>query len=160
MAEPNIAPSEDPKDLVAAIEELQEIVRQRVEFGNPQNPKDPTSTTLAGSGAITEHNGTLSNIRGSWVQVSVTALDSPVVFTHNLDVEFVSATTPNVLWLPMRFVHDGTAALGSSALALNYETGDVVTRNSIELRLYCGTGRTVSVASPVEVTLFFIPAVR
>lgn len=148
------------EDAQKAFLEIAAILRQGIEFGHPQDPRDPTGTDLAGDGSVNQHNGTLVNVRGSWAQAEFTAADTATTFNHNLDLEVDSGGGPNVVWLVGRFEHNGTLANASSTLSVSFETGDSVGRDSIELRLYAGGARTVDGSNPVLATLFFLPAVR
>lgn len=131
---------------------------QRLSFGEPQDPSDPDSSTLAGGAGVSDHNGTLNHINGSWAQQSVTGFNVATTFTHNLDVPFVSSSTPNVIWFVSRLSHDGTGVGTDSVITCNYDSRDTVDRNSIQLRLY-GQTRTLT-GHPVEATLFFMPVTR
>ncbi len=91
---------------------LERILSGWVEFGHPSHPL-VDSTTLAGDNtALDAHNGLRDNVAGSWVEVEVTALDTPVVCNHNLGVSISAIDAnddpqPNVCWLLARFQHDG-----------------------------------------------------
>lgn len=93
-----------PQSVVDHLGRVQTVVDGKLEFGSPQDPTDPQSTSLA-DGAT--HNGTLQNLLGSWVEASVTALDTAVRFTHNLGVPVITGF-PNVRWLVFALQHDGT----------------------------------------------------
>jgi hypothetical protein len=56
--------------------------------------------------------------------------------------------------------HSGVGATGASALSINYEDGDTITADSIQLRAYSSSGRTVDAANPIRVSAFFIPVTR
>lgn len=146
------------KSVVEAMHRLLEIVDNRIEFGNPHDPRLDTSTTRAGDG----HNGVLSNVYGSWVDIvlddATNLLNTNVECVHNLDVPVFSASEPNVLWLVFGFTHDGTGTGAGSTVSVGYIDGTVAA-NSIELRFYAAA-RTVTVGSPLLVRLFFIPGVR
>ena len=146
-------------EVFAYLEEIVEILRRHVEFGNPAHPYDTGDTSRAGALA-TSHNGSLDNVFGSWVEAQFTVTDLPATTCyHNLDIT-PTAGQLNVRWIVFGMTHDGTGVNAASTLSVNYTTGDAVTNNSIDLRLYAGGTRTVGVANPVKVTLFFIPAVR
>lgn len=91
---------------------LERILSGWVEFGHPNHPLT-LSETLAGDNAAADtHNGLRDNIAGSWVEVEVTALDTPVICNHNLGqtitaVDANDDPTPNVRWLLFAFQHDG-----------------------------------------------------
>jgi len=151
-----------PESLVEHLKQLQRVVDGNVEFGSPQDPTDPASTTLADGAA---HNGTIVNMLGSWVSLDVIALDTLVACPHNLAVPItvVGATNqPNVQWLVFGFRHDGTGATGASTFSCNYETGDAasISEDSFPLRFYSSSGRTVDGDHPLRVNLYFTPAVR
>ena len=152
-----------PGDSQALVETLRRFVEEfdgRVSFGTPQDPLAEDGTTLAGAAAA-NHPGTLQNIEGAWVEYDVTALDTATTLYHNLGQKVVSATgSPNVRWLLMGFQHDGTTADPDATLSCNYQTGDTVTADSIQLRFYATGTRAVGVANPLRVTLFFMRATR
>jgi hypothetical protein len=165
-------PEPDP---LAVSQQLQEVARtldQEVEFGEPQDPEDPTSTTLAG-GAVANHNGTIANIAGSWVEVSLTQTGlTSVICYHNLylnDPEYAVPVSgePNCRWLVFGVMHDGTGAdatTGGSRLGVDVAfVGDAVNPNNITLRFNVrreGRAITVGDSNPVKVTLFFTRATR
>lgn len=147
----------DLDSLFEHVQELEKIIRNKVEFGNPGHPVDPADGTLAGSTA-TVHNGSPDNILGSWVEVEVASADVPFTCYHNLGVAPMGGQV-NVRWQVHGIFHDGAGADPASTISVNYEYGDAVTANSIELRMYVGGARSVS-ENPVKLTLFFTPAVR
>jgi hypothetical protein len=148
----------DTAQIAEAVSELQRIVDARVEFGNPQDPNGPT-TTLAGSGTPTTHNGQTMNILGRWVELEFTALDTEVVANHNLSVE-VFNTEVNVRWIVMGIRHSGDAANGTAAISIIHEDGGTLTADTLGLRAYCAATRTVDADNPIRVSLFFTPASR
>ena len=152
----------DPSNPLSVVEHVYRIQRTMdgdIEFGTPNDPRDPASTTLANG---SDHNGDLQNIRGSWVEVSITTggngLNNQITCTHNLNVQVLSGTTPNVRWLVFGFQHDGTGALAGSSITAVY-SGGTVTADSIQLKFWAG-GLTVDGSHPLKVTLFFVPVVR
>lgn len=147
----------DVDSLFEHVQELEKIIRRRVEFGNPGHPVDPADVTLAGS-LPALHNGSPDNMMGSWVEIEVDTMDAPFICYHNLGVVPIAGQV-NVRWFVAGFFHDGTGANAASTISVNYETGDAVTANSIELRMYAGGTRSMA-ENPIKVTLFFIPAVR
>jgi hypothetical protein len=78
-----------------------------VYFGHPANPFEEDDTTLAGSSA-TAHNGLIENVRGSWVELEFSALDTAVEAIHNLSIPVINANKPNVRWIVMGVQHAGT----------------------------------------------------
>lgn len=160
-----IVDPQDPRSVVEHLYRVQRVVDGRLEFGSPQDPRDPASTTLA-SGAAAAHNGTLLNVLGSWVEVDVVALDTLVLCTHNLAIPVTSVggvNQPNVRWLLFGFQHSGNTADAASVLSCNYELGDAasITQDAFPLRFYAAGARTVG-ADPddIRASLFFVPAVR
>ena len=101
----------------------------------------------------------LQNIRGQWVEGEFQALDTELVFSHNLAWPIFNSEV-NVQWILMGMRHDGTGATGASTLSINHEDGDTLTTNTIGLRLYSGGGHTIGAGNPVRVKLFFIPGTR
>lgn len=153
----------DPKSIVEWLSRAQRIVDGGIEFGSPQDPKDPASTTLANG---TSHNGTLVNVLGSWVEIDVDTLDAPQNCAHNLDVPVTvvgGVNQPNVRWLVFGYQHSGTLAIAGSTISCNYELTDAasITKDSFPLRFYAAGTRTIG-ADPddLRVTLLFTPAIR
>jgi hypothetical protein len=143
------------------------VVDDHIEFGEPQNPNDPTSTTLAGAtGVDAAHNGTISNVNGSWVEILLTAAGTSVVTcTHNLFLDPVYTVPvpgePNCRWLPFGFIHDGTGGDATSGLSITpgFISGNTVTASAIDLSISVitdGTALTIDGNHPLRVTLFFI----
>lgn len=168
------AGSDNPNLVAVAeqVDELLQIVDDKIEFGEPQNPHDPTDTSqLAGAmGAENAHNGTVSNIAGSWVEISLTATGlTTETCVHNLylqDPDYVVPVTgePNCRWLPFGLMHDGQGQDATSGLSLDITfLGDTVAANSIQLRVNLstiGTAVTVDGDHPALITLFFTRATR
>jgi len=165
-------------DLIALSQQVNEILRvldDRVEFGEPQDPSNPTSTTLAGDfSAAGGHNGTPSNILGSWVEVTLESTGtSKIACYHNL---FLDSSTspqytvpvsgePNCRWLFFGCGHDGTGGDATSGLIVcpTFVLGDTVAPDYIELRFSVstvGTALTVDATHPVLACLFFTQASR
>jgi hypothetical protein len=146
-----------------------------MEFGEPSNPNDPTSTTLAGAtGVDASHNGTPGNIAGSWVEVELESMGMSIITcTHNLylhDPDYVVPVSgqPNCRWLPFGVIHAGTGkdtTVASSRVVVDVcFLGDTVAANSIQLRFNVTMmGDDITIASgsnAVLVTLFFTKATR
>ncbi len=162
-------------NLVAVGEQVDAVLRvvdDNIEFGEPQDPNDPTSTTLAGTmGAAGHHNGTLSNIAGSWVEIALpnTGL-SDLTCTHNLYLDtpaYVLPVTgqPNCRWLHFGTQHDGTGSDATTRIGVDvtWMGGDTLSVNAIELRFNLrveGLRPTIGAGNPVLVTLFFTKATR
>jgi hypothetical protein len=157
---------ENPQSIVQQQEEITKVVDGEVSFGNPQDPNDIDSTTLAGQApAAGNHPGTLENIEGSWVEMSIDTLDQEYLFYHNLNVPVTidsAVNQPNVRALHFWYEHDGTGAVAASTISYNYETGDAgnITENAMPLRFYAEATRTIDNTHPLKVSLFFIRAVR
>lgn len=154
----------DPKDAPSVVEHLyrvQRVVDRFVEFGSPQDPTDPTSTTRALGVA---HNGTLQNMDGSWFEAVLEAAGRTIVTcVHNLNVATTQpATAPNVRWIPFGVMHNGTGnVLATVDVEIAY-LGGARTADQIELvmNLVVGGVLTVNAANPVVVSLFFVRAIR
>ncbi len=139
--------------------------REAIEIGSPQDPLDVTSTTLAGAADV-NHNGTIADIAGSWVEISIEGTDRQT-FTayHNLflDVpEYVvqSTTGPNVRWQVMGWGHAGTHSSPLLSLNVWYE-GGTVAANSLPMVANIGVyggSITVDSSNPLILTLFFTRA--
>ncbi len=141
--------------------------KSTVEFGSPQDPDDATSTTLAGAAAA-NHNGTVIDMDGSWVEVELTSTtQAAVTFNHNLflstpNYTIVSTAEPNVRWLMMGWIHDGDSASSSDVVVNVWYEGGTVTANSIPLQTKVTVGGTLTVDGdhPMKLTLFFVRADR
>lgn len=162
----------DPRD--QQITEIMRVVDDQVEFGEPQDPNDPTSTTLAGvMGAAGAHNGTHSNISGSWVEISLTAAVPTIIdkdcvhnlYLHDPDYTVPNTAEPNCRWLVFGIMHDGTGGDGTSYWNLDvFFEGGTVAANELPLRFRLenagGQAYTIGAANPVIVTLFFTRATQ
>lgn len=156
------------------LDEVVQVVDSQVEFGEPQDPSDPASTTLAGVGfetpAAGAHNGTISNIHGSWVEVALTSTgitDYPChhnLYIHNPQYVVPVTGQPNCRWLVFGVMHDGTNLDGTSTLSVDVSfVGGTVDKNDTMLRFNVtagGTALTIDGTHPVLVTLFFTQATR
>ena len=151
------------------LDHLLSIVDQRIEFGEPQDSSDPTSAVRAGSTSTT-HNGTLSNIAGSWVEIALTATGiTNATCYHNLyqtNPQYTVPVTgePNCRWQIHGIMHDGTNADATSTLSVDvFFVGGAVNTDDISLRFVVATGGTALTIDgdhPVLVTLFFTQATR
>ena len=143
-----------PQSIVDYMSRIQRVVDGQIEIGSPKDPRDPTSTALA-DGVV--HNGTILNGAGSWVEILINdttqPLNSNVTCTHNLGLQVISASEPNVLWQVCGLQHSGAGAGAGSAITVIYVDG-AVTSNSIQLRFHAAA-RTVNVANPLKVALWF-----
>ncbi len=121
---------------------LADLFQGRLSFGEPDD----------GAG-----NPRSDNIDGLWATATFTALDTATTVTHNGG--FATTGTINCRWFIGLISHDGTAADGTSAVSIQFEDGDTVNTNDIQLRCYVAATRTVDGDHPVTADLFFVPAV-
>lgn len=158
----------DPKDTVAIVDTLNRVIQvvdQEIEVGDPNDPQNEDSGVKP-TGLAATHNGRLSNVRGSWVEMEFTARNSAVNFVHNLNIPVHNngaVNEPNVRWLGTNLRHSGLGAGPGSIMTVMYTDLDAasITANSLPLRLYASAARTIDgVDNPVRVSIFFIPAVR
>lgn len=97
------------------------------------------------------------NLAGTFVSANITGTGA-VSFAHNLDVSLQGfpSSAPNVGWVVIGLRHSGAGAT-ADGIVLEYQTGDSVTTNAIELRARYG-GRTVaSGANSIDVLVWFFP---
>lgn len=163
-------PEEFPDAAAEQINNIINVVETGIEFGDPQNPFDPSSASLAGATGAGHHNGTTANISGSWVEVEITSAGiADVTFTHNLNIGDAQYTVPvagepNVRWLFANWMHDGTNQDGTTDLVGNVTfQGGTVAVNAIDLRVNTtavGTALTIDGDHPVRLCLFFTRATR
>jgi hypothetical protein len=165
----------DPNAVAKQLDEVMRVLDSQVEFGEPGNPTDPGFTSpalLAGDmTALGMHNGTISNILGSWVEIVLEATGmSKVTCTHNLYLSnpqytVPEAGTPNCRAIVFGVGHDGTGSNATSGIGVTYSFmgGDTVSGTAIDLRFNVttvGTAVTIDATHPVRVTLFFTQATR
>lgn len=159
----------DPKNPQSVVEYLarsQRIIDGLIEFGSPQDPNDPASTTRALGTGTGAHNGTLVNLAGAWYEVVLTATGrSAVTVTHNLNAHTNNPTTSaNVRWLIFGVMHDGTNADATTTYTVNgWYQGGTRTADTIALAFNLvigGTAPTIDASHPVVVTLWLQTAVR
>lgn len=158
----------------AQLDRITDIINGGIEFGDPQDPADPTSQTiLAGADDTTAgaHNGTPGNVLTSFVELNLTAAGiKDTQCFHNLYLDTPGYTVPvagepNCRWLIAGIMHDGATTLdGTSTVALDVTfVGGNVTANSIFLRtniVLGGTNITLHADHPLQVTLMFFRATR
>lgn len=154
----------DPKSVAEHASRVQRVVDGLIEFGSPQDPTNPQSTTRADGAS---HNGILQNMDGSWFEAVLTATGkSTVTCIHNLNVATTQpATAPNVRWLVFGVMHDGTGADATSIYRVHvwWQAPSAPTADQIVLGfdiVTAGTAPTINGSHPVVVTLFFTRAVR
>lgn len=166
----------DTNSIVQQLNDITRALNENIGFGEPQDPEDPTSTNLAGGSdgawAAGDHNGTLGNIDGSWVEIALEDTGATdITCTHNLyplldNAQYLVPVTgePNVRWLVFGVMHDGTGKDDSTRLRVSPSfVGGTVAVNKIDLRFdlaVAGTTPTIGAGNPVQVTLFFTRATQ
>ncbi len=151
----------DLEALVYRVAQLEAILNSEIDFGYPDD----------GTGVQQ-----ILNVRGSWASASLTNANqlgagagAPVTFTHNLGLPVqtvATGTLPNVRPVAWLFTHgDKTGANAAPAAVANpahvsfhFRMGDVVTADSIQLRVH--SGLVPLAAEPLRVEIFFHPAVQ
>ena len=160
VGEVNLDPK-NPMTIVDTLNRVVQVVDQEIEFGDPSDPYDVTSGTIADG---VTHNGRLSNIRGSWVELEIASSLPARIYTHNLNLPVHnngSFDEPNVRWFCTNIRHDGTGFyFNSEDISFEFVEGRTVTANSIDLVMRFGFFRTINASHPLKVTMFFVPAVR
>jgi hypothetical protein len=144
------------------LNDLLTLLTWQIGFGAPID-LDPTGAQAG------QH---ISQIRGSWVTVSLTAATGTVTLTHNLNIPPTSVTggggtanLPNIRAIPMWKVYgDRTGATAAPAAPGGFEVdflqmvNGTVTADAIDL-LYSVNGFTPDATHPLQVTFFVLPAV-
>ena len=140
------------------VDRLEEVINGKLGFGNAELPSETVIRGLLPGQTSTVPNGTPGNIYGSIVGQQVTANRGVTTFYHNLGIPVVDGL--NVRWFVIAMEHDGQG-VGSNfvTISLNFQTGDTVTENSVQLRWAAPT-RTVDAFHPLYFEVFFIPGVR
>jgi len=115
MADPigGVANPKDAKKIAQKVDSLDRIITNGLDFGDPTNALDPDDTTLAGAG---NHQGRNGHLKGAWVEVSATAKNSKLVFTHNLGLPQHGANERNVRWRSTTFKHDASGLSDSTVV--------------------------------------------
>lgn len=141
-----------------SLEELLRLLSGNLSFGVPLDEND---RQLAG------------NIRGAWVEKTLTAATGSTTFTHNLGIP-VSAVTGagdtanrlNVRWFVVGAEYGdrtGTnvapSAPGGFSVNLLKMSDGTVTADAVDLR-YAVNGFIPSATAPLYLSVYFIPAVR
>lgn len=109
-----------PESVVDQVNELIFEIDGKLDFGEPLDPNDHDSVTLAGDmSVVPAHNGTRSNIWGSWVELVIdgsqgNAIGDPITCNHNLYLEQPGGYTtepvagePNCRWFVAMWQHTG-----------------------------------------------------
>jgi hypothetical protein len=156
---PELVDPTNPDSIAEWARLITALVSGQISIGEPIAPSpDPATPTALDA---LRPNGVKGHMLGSFVQVSIGTGDLDVAFTctHNLNIPNKVAGGLNVGWVIVRAEHNGTGAGVTSSISVNYETGDTVTANAIDLRFYANA-RTVNDANPIVFTLWFFPATR
>lgn len=159
---------QDPKNPLAIAEHLsrvQTIVDGKLEFGSPQDPRDPASTTVADGAA---HNGTLQNLDGAWYSALITATGrTDLTCIHNLFDATLFTPTAGLIpvrWLVWGWSHNGVGGGVATELDLAvWYMGGNITATSIVLAASVNVtagALTINGGNPLRLDLFFTRAVR
>lgn len=152
---------QNPQALAEYLSRMQRVIDGDLGFGSPQDPKDPTSTTVADG---VSHNGTLLNMNGAWFSGLILAAGrSTLTCIHNLDTPTTAGLVP-VRWLVWGWSHNGTGGGAATELDLAvWYMGGAVTAQSIVLaasvNLIAGA-LTINAGNPLRLDLWFERAVR
>ena len=150
-------------DWHSRLEELRLALTGQLSFGAPTEMQGTTETSVQRIG----------NMRGSWVELTLTAPTGTATCTHNLGIPITSVTGAgdtanrlNVRWfiVGMEFgdrtgTNAAPAAPGGFSVNLVKMSDATVTTNAVDL-LYAVNGFIPSATEPLYLSLFFIPAVR
>ena len=158
-----------PNDLTvdvfsARLEEISRLLTAQLTLGAPIDV-DTTGT---------EVGQTIGNIRGSWVELSLTAVTGTVTVTHNLNIPvtaLVGATSTanrlNVRWIVAGSefgsrtgaVAQPAAPVGVFTIDFLHMLSSAVTADAVVLN-YSVAGFVPAATTPLFVSLFVVPAVR
>ena len=150
-------------DWHSKLEEIRTHLAGQLSLGAPIEMQGTTETTTQRSG----------NIRGSWVELTLTAATGTATCTHNLNIPITSVTGAgdtanrlNVRWFIVGAEYGdrtGTNAApvapGGFSVTLLKMSDATVTADAVDL-LYAVNGFIPSATQPLYLSLFFIPAVR
>ena len=154
---PRLADPSDPDSIAQWAREITELLSGQVSIGEPV-----AFDYLTGGVDALRPNGTTGNIHGSFVYMPVIQADVAVTYTHNLNIPNKGGAGPppdlNVGWIPVRIIHNGNTVNAASTISVNYEIGDAVTANSIQLRWYIGGTRVIAKPHDLYTYLWFFPA--
>ncbi len=161
--------AKNPESVAYKVDEITKVVNEFIEFGDPQDPNDVLSTTRAGSTAV-GHNGTVGNIKGSWVDVALTTAGlSTVICIHNLYLDEAATWTvpvsgqPNCMWTVFGWMHDGDSDSNGRPTNNVFYVGDTVALNQITLRFdttLLGGSLTIDGDHPMVCKMFFTRGTR
>ena len=121
----------------------------------------------------TEVSQRVGNIRGAWVELSLTAATGTVTVTHNLDIPITTLTGAgstanrlNVRWFVVGMEFGSRtgavvqpAAPGVFTVNFLHMLSSAVTTTSLSLN-YATTGFIPTATTPLFVSLFVVPATR
>ena len=146
------------------VEEFLRRLTAQVSFGVPIDVNN----------AGTEVGQHVSEMRGSWVEISIISATGTVTCTHNLNIPISTVTGAgstanrlNVRWLKFGYefgsrtgaVAQPAAPAGAFTIEFLHMLSSAVTADAITLN-YSVVGFTPTATTPLFVSLFFIPAVR
>ena len=151
---PDLIDPSNHESVAAWAADVADVVNGQISIGEPISHD-----------AVMHPNGVKGHLLGSFVTIPVDdlkyPLDTACLCHHNLNVPNKAAGGLNVGWVIVRIEHDGTGVGVTSTVSCNYDTRDSagITENAIPLRFYA-VARTVTVAHPMNVTLWFFPTTR
>lgn len=134
------------QDLQKRLATLEDLFRAGISFGVPVS-RDSLGTA---AGARTAH------MRGNFVRVAVTSLNTNIAFAHNLNLQAPTGVV-NVSWLVFGWRHNNVGAGAGDTVSVGYIDG-AITSDSISLRVFASGARTIDVTNPLTITLWFMPA--
>lgn len=148
---------------MARLEYLYRLFSTQLSFGVPIDI-DPDGT---------EVGQRVGNIRGAWVELSLTAATGTVTVTHNLDIPITTLTGAgstanrlNVRWFVVGMEFGSRtgavaqpAAPGAFTVNFLHMLSSAVTTTSLSLN-YSTTGFIPTATTPLFVSLFVVPATR
>jgi hypothetical protein len=147
---PELQNPDDPESVAEWARIVASKINGQISIGEPVSE----DTTL-------KPNGVKGHLLGSFVEVVIGTndLNTAMTCTHNLNLS-VWGTDLNVGWIIVRAEHSGTGAAVNSTISCNFQTGDTIGANAIELRFYADTRTVTDGADALTVHLWFFPATR
>jgi hypothetical protein len=135
------------EDLSNRVNLLEQILSGFLGFGTP--------VTVGLVSGYTPANGTLDNMYGSWVEVTIepTKAGASATFSHYLNTPTVGAAVPNVRWLVFGYQIASGVSVSGNVFSLVYE-GGTITKDAIDLKFFSSVAMA---GATVKVTVFFIP---
>jgi hypothetical protein len=146
---PELLNPEDPESVAQWARDVGDVVNGQLSIG------EPISHDVA-----LFPNGVKGHMLGSFVtHTAIVLADNAYTFTHNLNIPNKATGGFNVGWIPVRYIHDGNTVDAASTISVNYETGDAITANAIDLRFYFGGTRVIA-GHALTATIWFFPTTR